>query len=106
MDLESRKNELGLLLNLEVRARWLEEWLDITVCGSVLSVQFFFTIFIFYYTAYTVCTVCGVYVFTVCVRCFYYQMFKFYVGLYGSKHYHMGLKVLSGDLLLNFHKVS
>lgn len=41
MDLESRKNELGLLLNLEVRARWLEEWLDITVCGSVLSVQFF-----------------------------------------------------------------
>lgn len=32
MDLERRKNELGLLLNLEVRARWLEEWLDITVC--------------------------------------------------------------------------
>lgn len=32
MDLDRRNNELGLLLNLEVCARWLEEWLYSTVC--------------------------------------------------------------------------
>lgn len=70
MDLEGRKNELGLLLNLEVHARWLEKWLYSTVCdlvrfNSLCAVFFFFTIihmisFLDYckYSMPHICSVC------------------------------------------------
>ena len=71
MDLEGRKNEQGLLLNLEVHARWLEEWLYSTVCdlvrfNSLCGVFFFFFFTIIHmisfldYGKYSMSCICSV----------------------------------------------
>lgn len=61
MGLERRKNELGLLLNLDVRTRWLEEWLNMTVfdllwfCSLYLVFALFIYLISFLYTLAYAC---------------------------------------------------